>query len=327
MKKVLKITLYVLASLAFIALAGIAYLKWALPNVGPAPELTVEITPERLERGEYLANHVMLCMDCHAERDWSLFSGPPRPGTEGTGGDRFDHDMGFPGIFYARNITPAGISDWTDGELYRLITTGVRKDGEPIFPVMPYLNYGKMDEEDIKSVIAYIRTLEPVESVLPPSAPDFPFNLILRTMPVKASPQPMPSPADQIAYGEYLVNAAACGDCHTRFEGGQFVGEYLAGGREFAFPDGSVLRSSNLTPHETGLESWTRETFVNRFKMYADSAYVLPAVQPGQFQSIMPWVMYAGMETTDLEAIYAYLQTLAPVEQRVERFVAAKQGK
>jgi len=189
---------------------------------------------------------------------------------------------------------------------------------------MPYLNYGKMDGEDIMSVIAYIRTLEPIEASQPPSKADFPFNLILRTLPAKASPQPMPSPTDQIAYGEYLTNAAACGDCHTRFEGGQFTGEYLAGGREFTFPDGSVLSSSNLTPHETGLESWTRETFVNRFKMYADSAYVLPAVQPGEFQSVMPWVMYAGMETTDLEAIYAYLKTLPPVDQRVERFVAAK---
>jgi mono/diheme cytochrome c family protein len=324
MKKALKISLFGLSGLALIALAGIAYLKLALPNVGPAPEMTIEITPERLERGEYLANHVMLCMDCHAKRDWSLFSGPPKPGTEGVGGDRFDHSMDFPGVFYARNITPKGIGDWTDGELYRLITTGVRKDGEPIFPVMPYLNYGKMDEEDIKSVIAYIRTLEPIESVLPPSKPDFPFNLILRTLPAKASPQPIPSPQDQIAYGEYLVNAAACGDCHTRFEGGQFVGAYLAGGREFTFPDGSKLRTPNLTPHETGLKGWTSDIFVKRFKMYADSTYVLPSVKPGGFQSIMPWVMYAGMETEDLEAIFAYLQTLPPVNQVVERFVAAK---
>jgi len=100
MKRALKISLYVLAGLAVIAFAGIAYLKWALPNVGPAPELTIEITPERLERGKYLANHVMLCMDCHAERDWNLFSGPPQPGTEGAGGDRFVspyHDGGAQG--------------------------------------------------------------------------------------------------------------------------------------------------------------------------------------------------------------------------------------
>lgn len=321
MKKALKILLFVLAGLLLVIIAGFGYINIALPNVGPAPDMTVEITPERVARGEYLANHVMLCMDCHAERDWSIFAAPPKPGTEGAGGDRFDQSMGFPGIFYSRNITPAGnIKDWTDGELFRLITTGVRKDGEPIFPVMPYQNYGKMDVEDIKSVIAYIRTLEPVAAEHPASTVDFPFSLILRTIPKEPSFSKIPSRSDKVAYGKYLVNAGACGDCHTKFEGGQFVGEPLAGGREFQFPDGSILRTPNLTPHETGLKAWTQETFVDRFKMYVDSSYVPKSVNPGEFQTIMPWIMYAGMETEDLEAIYTYLQTISPVDNFVERF-------
>jgi hypothetical protein len=75
-------------------------------------------------------------MDCHSTRDWNLLSGPIIPGTEGKGGDIFPEEGGFTGNFYSSNITPAGIQDWTDGELYRLITTGVKKDGEPIFPIL-----------------------------------------------------------------------------------------------------------------------------------------------------------------------------------------------
>jgi mono/diheme cytochrome c family protein len=327
MKRTLKIALFVIGFLLLIVAGAYAYINLALPNVGPAPEMTVEVTHERVERGRYLANHVMLCMDCHAERDWSLFAGPPTPGTEGAGGDIFDHSMGFPGVFISSNITPAGVGNWTDGELFRLITTGVKRDGTPIFPVMPYMNYGKMDEEDIKSVIAYIRTLEPVQTNHPASKADFPFSMILRTIPQKAKPTPIPPRTDQLAYGEYLVNAGACYDCHTAFEKGKFVGEFLAGGRSFQYPDGSIITSANLTPHETGLKNWTKEMFVSRFRAYADSAYVPATVQPGEFQTIMPWPMYGGMEVEDLEAIFAYLQTLKPVDNPVKLFVPAPEQK
>jgi mono/diheme cytochrome c family protein len=323
MKKAVKITLFVLGFLILAAVGAFTYVSLALPNVGPAPDLRVEITPERVERGKYLANHVMLCMDCHAVRDWSLFGGPPTPGTEGAGGDVFDQSMGFPGVFVASNITPGGVGDWTDGELFRLITSGVKKDGTPIFPIMPYMNYGKMDEEDIKSVIAYIRTLEPVLTNHPVSKAEFPFSMILRTIPKKATPAAMPSPVDQVAYGGYLVNAGACADCHTAFEKGKYVGELLAGGRSFQYPDGSIVTSSNLTPHETGLKNWTKDAFVQRFKAYTDSTYVHVKVQPGEFQTFMPWQMYGGMQVEDLEAIYAYLMTLEPVDNPVERFVPA----
>ena len=134
---------YVLYAMAIILIAIVAflgYLSFLLPNVGSAPDMQVEITPERVARGEYLANHVMLCMDCHARRDFSIYAGPPIPGTEGAGGEAFDQTMGFPGAFYSRNITPAGVGDWTDGELFRAITTGVSRDGSALFPVMPYIN-------------------------------------------------------------------------------------------------------------------------------------------------------------------------------------------
>ena len=323
MKKYIKYPLYVVAALVVIIIIALGYISLFLPKVNEAPDMEIAITEERIERGRYLSYHVMQCADCHSQRDFSLFAGPPTPGTEFVGGEVFDHSLGFPGRFISTNITPFGIGDWTDGELFRLITTGVKRDGNPIFPVMPYHSFGKLDPEDIKSVIAYLRTLDPVESNHPKSKADFPVNIIMRTMPAEAEFTTKPSETDQIAYGKYMTTASACFDCHTQFDKGKFVGPPGGGGREFALPDGSVLRSPNLTPHETGIKHYTRESFVQRFKAYADSSYVFANINPGDFQTIMPWAMYSGMTDEDLSAIFAYLQTLEPYDNRVERFTAA----
>jgi hypothetical protein len=323
MNKAVKYLLYTLGLVAVLVSGLLLYVKTQLPDVGPPPDITVQITPERVQRGHYLANHVMLCMDCHAVRDFSLFSGPPIPGTLGAGGDVFDQAMGFPGRFIARNITPAGVGNWTDGELYRAITTGVSKDGHAFFPVMPYPLYGQLDDEDIYAVIAYLRSLEPVENELDTSAPDFPMNLILNTIPKKGTPTKRPPKSDVLAYGKYMTTASGCIECHTNFDKGKQIGEPFAGGRAFNFPDGSTLRSSNITPHATGIGLWTMEQFVARFKAYADSSYVPERVNPGEFQTVMPWMMYAGMDTEDLEAIYTYLRSLPAVDHRVERFTSS----
>lgn len=323
MKKPLRYTLVILGGIAVLISGFVTYVNVSLPDVGPAPDIAVEITPERVEHGHYLAWHVMMCMDCHSERDWGRFSGPPMPSSAGAGGDVFDERMGFPGVFYSRNLTPAGLSDWTDGEIYRAITMGVAKDGEPIFPVMPWMNYGRMDDADIHAVIAYLRTLEPVAADHPKGRVEFPMNLILRTLPKRNRPGKRPDMFTRpLEYGEYVLNAAACGDCHTRFEQGEFTGPFLAGGREFMLP-GGILRSPNLTPHETGIGAWTREDFIARFKQYAEGQYTPHQVAPGDFQTMMPWIMYAGMTEEDLGAIYDYLRTVPPVENKVVQFEAA----
>ena len=310
-----------------VAIAGfLTYAKVVLPDVGPAPDLTVEATHERIERGRYLAHSVTVCLDCHATRDWSKFSGPITPGTLGKGGDRFDESVGFPGVYFAKNITPAGIGRYTDGELYRVITTGVNKEGRSMFPVMPYLYYGKMDDEDIYSIIAFIRTLEPIENQVPESTSNFPMNFILNTIPQKGTPVKRPDPSDLLAYGAYMVNASGCIECHTQVDKGQIIQELaFSGGREFAFPDKSVVRSANITPdEETGIGKLSKEAFIQKFKAYADSSYVIPDVRPGEYNSIMPWTMYAHMTEEDLGAIYAYLHSIKPVKNLVVKFTPAR---
>lgn len=249
MKKLKRIFLWLFLLVVVFLSTTLIYIKFALPNVGPAPDLKVEMTPERIARGEYLANHVAVCIDCHSKRDWSRFSGPPTEGTFGMGGDRFDQKFGFPGVYFAKNITPAGISRYTDGELFRVITTGVNKEGEAMFPVMPFHYYGQMDVEDIKSIIAYIRTLKPIQNDIPKSTSDFPMNFILNTIPHKGNPIKRPEKTDLINYGKYVVNAASCIECHTKVDKGQLIpGTEFGGGREFPFPDGSIVRSANISP-------------------------------------------------------------------------------
>jgi len=321
MNKSVKILLGLLL-LAVVALAGgYSYMLLAFPKVSDAPDLTIEITPERLERGEYLAMNVAMCIDCHSERDYGKFAAPLIPGTFGMGGEVFDENMGLPGSFHASNITPAGLKDWTDGELYRAITAGVSRDGRVLFPIMPYPNFAKMATEDIYSIIAYIRTLDPIEHDVPKSKASFPMNLIMRTIPADASPATLPDPSDKLAWGAYLTNAASCGDCHTPMEKGEpLPGMEFAGGMTFAFNRGT-LRAVNITPDsETGIGAWTEDMFVQRFKAFVDSSYVDYDVPQGEFNTIMPWKMYALMTEHDLRSIYTYLKSLKPVKNPIERF-------
>lgn len=320
-RKILRI-LGIILLVLILGVAGLlTYVKVALPKVGPAPELSIQATPAMIQRGAYLANHVTVCIDCHSTRDWTRFAGPVIPGTQGMGGEEFGHAMGFPGTFYSRDITPAAIKDWSDGDLYRTITTGVTRDGEALFPVMPYPFYGMMDPEDVKAVIAYIRTLPAIAHQVPARKIDFPMNFIINTIPTPARPMKRPPPSDTLAYGHYLVTIAGCQECHTKQVKGKVVGKTFAGGWEFTLPDGGIVRSANLTPDlETGIGGWSREAFIHHFRAYADSTYHSPLVQPGEMQTVMPWTMYGGMDTTDLASVYAYLHSLKPVKNSIVKY-------
>ncbi|TBX70363.1 c-type cytochrome [Flavobacterium silvisoli] len=324
MKKTLTIVKYVVVCVLLLIAGILTYVKTMLPNVKDAPQMKVSMTPDRIERGKYLANNVMVCMDCHSSRDWSKFAGPPKAGTMGMGGEVFDQNLGFPGKFIAPNITPFALNQWTDGEIFRAITTGVNKDGKALFPVMPHISYGKLDKTDIEAVVAYLRILAPIEHQTAPSSPDFPMNFIINTIPSEAQFSKIPEDKNSVAYGNYLVTAGACFDCHTKQEKGKFVGEPFAGGFEFKLPDGSVTTSANLTPHSSGIGNWTEAQFIQRFKVYTNPDYKAPQVAPGEFQTPMPWMMYAGMSKEDLAAIYKFLRTLEPKKNEIVRFKSAR---
>src|SRR5690554_2391657 len=320
-----RILLIIFSVAAVLVISVIAYVKLGLPNV-PLRAVTIDNSPDRIANGKYLANNVMVCMDCHSTRDWSRFSAPLVDGTLGKGGELFDQAMGFPGRYISKNITPFNLANWSDAELFRVITSGMTKSGKAIFPVMPYHYYAGMDEEDIKDVIAYLRTIEPIDYAPEESVSDFPMNLIINTMPREPIFTKKPEKEVSIAYGKYLVNSAGCVECHTPFDGTALeMDKAFSGGRQFPMPEGLVI-TPNITPHpETGIGLWSKDAFVARFKAYdMENGYQPPVVKSGEFNTIMPWTMYAGMDETDLAAIYTYLQSLEPIENKVEVFIAQK---
>jgi hypothetical protein len=323
MRKVFKIVLFLLFAIILIIGGVIIYVSVMLPNVPVDETLKVEITPERVERGSYLANNVMGCMDCHAKRDKSLYTMPVFEESRGLGGTLWSEAQGFPGEMYSVNITPYHLQEWSDGELFRAIAAGVSKDGSALFPIMPYLQYGKLPKEDIYDVIAYLRTLEPVRIEHPPRKLGFPLSLIVNLMP-KEGTHHLTSNTDPVKLGEYIITQAVCFDCHTPMDGGQFVeGMDYAGGLEFQLETGGVVRAANITPDkETGIGNWTKEAFVAKFISFKDEYFNPHKIESGQLNTEMPWTYYANMKEEEIGAIYEYLMSLEPISNKVEKFTA-----
>lgn len=322
MRKVLKVAKWVVVVVGVLAAAAVAYFFAAFPKAQAAPDVTVSATPEALARGEYLFHHVLSCVDCHSAKDRTLVGAPAVPGALGRGGDPFP--LGDAGTLHPPNLTPAALGNWTDGEIMRAVRDGVSRDGGALFPLMPYIAYRHLAEPDLHALVAYVRSLPPVENEVPDRELAFPLNVLVRTMPSPAGPVPAaaPDPAAGAAYGEYLVTVAACSECHTQNDRGTpLAGMYLAGGGEFPMGEGRMVRSANITPDvATGIGNWTKEMFVARFKDWSDDAAHPRPRQPGENASPMPWLYYSGMTESDLGAIYDYLRTVTPVRHAVVRF-------
>jgi mono/diheme cytochrome c family protein len=329
MKTLLKIVGGLVVLLLVVAACGYGYLMFAFPKVPPPTAFKIEATPERLERGKYLNDHVVGCTTCHTKRDWTKFSGPVIADRLGAGGEKFN--LGPAGELISPNITPAVIGSWTDGELLRAVTQGVTPDGRPLFPLMPYPHFGAMDEEDVHAVLAYIRSLKTIEGEAPIGKLNFPLNFIVRTIPAANTFGKRPSPEDKVAYGQYMTKAALCGECHTPSANGtpmpgmEFAGS-VAGADNWEFVEtGYRVRAANITPDaNTGIGSWTEQQFVDKFKGFENPTNATLAEHERANNTVMPITAYAGMTRDDLAAIYAYLRTQKPVTNRVEKFPDAK---
>jgi mono/diheme cytochrome c family protein len=322
MKRLLRVVLVAVGVIVVAGGVAVGYVFARYPSVPPAANVTVARTPERLARGEYLARHVAMCIDCHSERDMTKYAGPVKPGTEGAGGELFGDEAAGLKV-YARNITPAAIGMWTDGELIRAFTEGVTPDGRALFPIMPYTHFASLDSRDVEAIVAYIRTLAPITSHVPDRSLPMPLPLVVRTMPVTARPQTRPAATDRWAYGKYLVNAAVCSDCHSPMDdqGQVIAGREFSGGREFPLPGGGIVRTANITPDsDTGIGTWTEDQFVQKFKSFAAAPPRQLSAAEQRENTMMPWAAYAGLTEDDLRAMYNYLRFVKPVRNRVQKF-------
>lgn len=297
------------------------------PSRSEPEALAIERTPERIARGEYLANAVAGCVHCHSRREMSRFAMPLQPGSHGGGGDCFGEEMGLPGKICGANITSsrtAGLGEWTDGEILRAMREGISRDGSALFPMMPYGDYRHMDDEDAYSVIAYLRTLPAIDTPAPPSEYNFIITGVINSFPSPVEgPVRAPSREDTVAYGKYLASLSGCAHCHTPRSGLGFDEDrWMAGGVETKSPGVLHVVSANITPHESGIGRYSREQFISLFKAYEDAEAVAVEVPP-ENRTLMPWTDYAKMTEEDLGAIYDYLRTVKPIDNKVERWPSA----
>src|SRR5215472_16656276 len=304
----------VLSCLAAVAITfTIGWRPFLGPKARPLTARTFERTPQRLERGRYLATALSGCSYCHSPHDWNAPGTPYVPGKEGSG--EVLPFTNLPGRVVAPNLTPdseTGVGRWTDDQLARAIREGIGHDGRALFPLMPYLHYRKLPDEDLASVIAYLRSRPAIRNPLPPTEIIFPVKYLIRTVPQPlTSPVPeLPSSSSLIDPGTALVNLAGCSDCHTPQDKGQELpGMKFAGGFPFPGPWGDVA-SANITPDPSGIS-------------YYDEALFLDMMHTGQVKArklsaIMPVMIYKNLTDDDMKAMFAYLRTLKPVKHRVD---------
>jgi mono/diheme cytochrome c family protein len=284
-------------------------------NARPLRDVKFEATSQRIKRGEYLANGILMCMTCHSPRDTTKPGFPPIESKKGSGVILYDTEEER---LVVPNITPdkeTGAGSWTDDMLARAIREGVGHDGRALSLPMYWGSFRQLSDEDLASVVVYLRTIPLVKNKLPKRrfSAEREKELQGRSQPL-LTPVAAPDLSDQVTRGRYYIKTADCIGCHTGWYGrnpGFFGGgnklENYYGWARLGEKDTSYVFSTNITPHETGLKGWTPELFIN----------VIRTGKSGLLAPRMPWVAYKNMTDEDLTAILSALQKLPPVNHKV----------
>ncbi|MGA9520162.1 MAG: cytochrome c [Myxococcaceae bacterium] len=289
--------------------------------VRPTTEAKVALTEERIKRGQYLVNAVGACGACHDGRDNGELDMPANPDLHLAGGNMM-RDMGL--AIWIPNITndpETGLGSWTDDEIIRSIRDGVGKDGKFLFPIMPFAAYQNMSDEDVRSVVAYIRSLPPVKQTRPRQENEIPFMAkaaigMGAAMHDPVTSVPEPDRNDPVKHGEYLAYVAHCTECHSLGSMGTRgkTDRWLAGSDSpMDLPGVGKVWASNLTPDkETGVGKYSAEQIKTALRsgMRLDGKRMAPPMS-----LFMPHI--AQWEEADLDAVVAYLQSLPPVVNKV----------
>jgi mono/diheme cytochrome c family protein len=214
---------------------------WVLTAPDPIPEAELASLSGDAARGETLF-WASGCASCHAAPDAESSDTPVL-----SGGEAFVTQFG---TFYAPNISPspAGVGDWTDAQIVNAVMRGVGREGEHLFPALPYTSYIRAERQDMVDVVAFLRTLPPSDAASLPHEVRFPFGirralggwklLFLRddwVLQGDLSPE--------VERGRYLVEAVGhCGECHTPRNalGGPRTDRWLSGAADPARAEGGI---------------------------------------------------------------------------------------
>lgn len=275
--------------LATFGLVTVISTESRINKVYDIPMEDISSTEADVDRGAHLVS--IYCVDCHG-RD--------------LGGTEFINEMPL-AIIPATNLTSgeggAG-QTFSDADFERALRHGVGSDGRGLW-IMPSNEFNHFSDDDVAAIIAYLRSIEPVNSTWdePQAGPLGRILVTLGAVPLLAVENiahnephvASMEPAVTADYGEYL--AIPCTGCHQHdFGGGPMPGEP---------PDS--LPAANLTPAGSGLGGWSEEDFLRSMQqgIRPDGSAIDPS---------MPWPQFSATMTEDeLRAIWLYLESLPPV--------------
>ena len=282
--------LFLLIVVAFFTLTSIAGRQMA-KKYNVVPEVVIIPTDSAsIERGRQRAS--VLCMDCHGA---------------GFAGKVFFDDSKL-GRLDAPNLTrgKGGVGGiYTDADLIRAIRHGVNREGRALM-VMPAKDFHSMSEQDLSEVIAFIRTIPPVDHEIQ-KIPHFTslgkaliaagaFGTVFSAEEIDHSAgfTVAPEAGPTAVYGDYLVKVFGCRSCH---------GEGLNGGKS---PDPAAPLAPNITPGGNP-GKWSQEQFTTVLR-----SGLTP--EGRKLTDFMPWKATAYMADADLAAVYKYLHSLPKLE-------------
>ena len=251
--------------------------------------LNVTRDPAQVARGKHLATAVSKCTECHAED---------------LGGKVFIDGMPM-GVLIASNLTAGRggvLPRYTDAQLDAAIRHGVRSDGRGLL-IMPSDEFQHLSDDDVAAIIAYLRSVPPVDRQLAASKVGPLGHVLFATnqlplMPaenIDHSPRARQAPPRGATreYGEYLVRVGGCTGCH---------------GPDLAGTSGHGPPSPNITPAGSP-GSWTEADWFRAMRegKRPDGS----AIQPP-----MPWKAVGMMSDDEMRAMWMYLRTVPPVEPK-----------
>jgi len=291
------------ASLGLATLLGLAAFWWitqARPLVGP----DLKLIAGDAQRGKIIFD-AGGCASCHQT-----------PGQE----DRLALGGGLElktafGVFFAPNISPHpihGIGAWTAADLANAMKAGVSPDGAHYYPSFPFTTYARMRDQDIADLLAFLRTLKPMESRNRPHELSFPFSyrrlvgawkfLYFDQTPILDDPDRSP----EWNRGRYLVDGLAhCAECHSArtILGGIDETYRYAGGPD---AEGKGF-TPNITRHKSGIGAWSREDLV---ELLTTGLTPAPDEVSGSMAEVVKNMSHLSKQ--DREAVAEYIMSLPP---------------
>jgi cytochrome c553 len=266
--------------------------------------------PAVLKRGDYLVNVVMACASCHTA------IGPTGPELT----KKFAGGLEVPDMFgtwRSSNITQdkkTGIGGWTDEQIITAIREGKRPTGDQMFPIMPYPFFHSLSDDDAKAIVAYLRTIAPIENVV---AGNTDLKLPKVPMPKPKGTAPGKSPAEQ---GNYLGTLMHCAQCHTPLDPKTMEpvkDKFMAGGFKFTLPflGTGDLYSANLTPDKaTGIGNYSDTELGDALTKLKKKDG-----KPIQGPMTITGMNWSKLEPDDVKAINTWMRELKPVDNKVPK--------